>query len=137
MDARPVCPQCGGSLFPRANGDLVCLAHGHFLPSASLERTFGLGSAAHAQHLATKGQPVSRRCPQDRLAMVSVTSASGSVRAEACPRCGSLWVPAEVVERLMRTTPVNAASDAEARSILGLAAARAVLTPTDKAPARR
>jgi hypothetical protein len=137
MDARPVCPHCGGPLFARSHGDLACVSHGHFFGSDLLESTFGLGSAAHAQHLATQGPTVGRRCPQDRLAMASVSSVSGSVHAEACTRCGSLWVPNEVVERLIQTTPVNAPTEAEARTMLALAAVRAVLTPAGKTPARR
>ncbi len=135
MDAR--CPSCHGPLAAGAHGDLACTAHGHLLGSAMLDATFGLGSAAHAQHLATTGQPVSRRCPQDNAALASVSSAGGGARGEACSRCGALWIPAEVVERLMRTTPVDAATLEEARSVLALAAARAVLTPAGKAPARR
>lgn len=137
MDARPVCPQCGGFLFEGPHGDLTCISHGHLLRSDVLDRTLGLGTAAHARHMAAAGQPAARRCPLDRTPMATLATVGGNLPVEACARCGTLWVPGEVVERLLRTTPPDASTEAEARSILALAAGRAVLAPADPTQARR
>jgi hypothetical protein len=116
---------------------MVCVQHGAFFPSELLDATFGLGSAAHAAHLAHQGVPLARRCPQDRLAMTSITNASGRVRCEACTRCGSLWLPGDVLDIVERTTPAPPdATPADARSLLAFGAIRSVLTPAGKTSAR-
>jgi len=113
---------------------MTCVQHGHFFGSDLLDATFGAGGASRLQQVAARSPTVGRRCPQDRLAMAAVQNASGTVRGEACTRCGSLWIPLDVVDRLLATTPVNAPNESEARSLLAMAAARSVLGVV---PARR
>ncbi|GEM_PF-2902462 len=135
-DARPICPQCGAPLFHRAHGDQTCVQHGHWLPSEVLDATFG-GGASGAVRAATQRTGLTpRKCPDDRYEMSHVANASGTVQADACGRCGGVWIPLSLVESLKATTPVNASTDAEARSLLALAAARALCSPAP-APRRR
>lgn len=136
-EARPICPMCGGPLFPRHHGDMSCVQHGLFFGHDLLERTFGIGSAEYSRQLAERAPQVGRKCPLDRYALSAVTNPSGRIHADGCGRCGSLWIPWATIDEVAQTTPVDAPSQAEARSILGLASARSILTPAGKAPRAR
>lgn len=136
--ARPICPHCGAPLFAREHGDMTCVQHGHFLSHDVLDSAFGIGSAEYARQLSESSPQAPIKCPVDRYAMSHVESPTGRVRAQGCGRCGSLWMPLSVIEEVSRATPVpNAASPAEARSLMAFACARGVLTPAGKAPLRR
>lgn len=137
LEARPLCPHCGGTLHARPHGDMLCVQHGLFFAPEVLDATLGAGHAERAQSAALHGPTIGRRCPRDRLAMNSVTNASGRVRAEACGRCGSVWMSNEELDKVVASTPAPAgASPAEARSLLGFAAVRSILTPPPGPPSR-
>lgn len=137
LEARPLCPHCGGTLSPRTHGDMLCVQHGLFFPPEVLDQALGAGHAQRAQTAALHGPTIGRRCPRDRLAMNSVTNASGRVRAEACQRCGSMWLPSEEIDKVAASTPAPAGvSPADARSLLGFAAIRSVLAPPPGPPSR-
>jgi len=139
MDARPVCPMCGASLFPRKEGEFGCTQHGTWYPAAALDAALGPGTSTTARDRAEKGATVGRKCPNDRLALAAYTSPSGRVRVEGCGRCGGVWLATPVLDEVSRSTPTPAgAAGAEARAILGWAAVRgAVLRPPPgAAPAR-
>ena len=125
VEARPICPMCGGPLFARPHGEMNCVMHGAFFGHDLLESAFGIGSAAYAQMLAEKGAQVPRKCPLDRYALSEVHTPSGRVHADGCARCGSLWVSWDTIDEVIRTTPAPAAAttQAEARSLMGFAAA--------------
>ena len=135
-DARPICPQCGAPLFNRTHGDQTCVQHGHFVSAQTLDATFGAGSAARVVRSLARAPLTPRKCPDDRYEMSYLQNAAGTLQADACGRCGGLWVALPLVERLRQSTPVQASTDAEARSLLALAAARA-LAAASPAPARR
>lgn len=136
--ARPICPHCGAPLFARSHGDMTCVQHGHFLGHELLESAFGIGSAEYARQMAEASPQAPIKCPLDRYAMSHVASPTGRVHAQACGRCGSVWMPLSTIEDVMRTTPAPAgATAAEARSLMAFACARGVLTPAGKAPAKR
>lgn len=132
--ARPVCPQCGGGLFPRANGELECHQHGSFYPPDALDAGFGTGTAERLRATADRSPTSGRKCPRDRLAFSRFANASGSVVVECCARCGGVWLTNDVFDAVAaRTPPVQDKTPAEARSLLGWAAVRSVLTPAVKA----
>lgn len=137
--ARPICVHCGASLFARTHGDMTCVQHGHFLGHDLLDSTFGLGSAEYARQQAEHSPQAPIKCPLDRYAMSHVTSPTGRVHAQACGRCGSLWIDLAVIELVQSTTPTppTAGTAAEARSLMAFACARGVLTPANKAPRAR
>ncbi|HET6406145.1 MAG TPA: hypothetical protein VFH78_16020 [Candidatus Thermoplasmatota archaeon] len=135
--ARPICVHCGAPLFARNHGDMTCVQHGHFFSHDLLDSAFGLGSAEYARQQAERAPQAPIKCPLDRYAMSHVTSPSGRVHAQGCGRCGSLWIDLAVIDAVGQTTPVAADSPAERRSLLAFACARGVLTPANKAPARR
>ncbi|MEA3200365.1 MAG: hypothetical protein QOE90_1793 [Thermoplasmata archaeon] len=134
-DARPICPQCGAPLFQRAHGDQTCVQHGHWIPSEVLDATFDANASATVRAAIARTPLTPRKCPDDRYEMSHLSNASGTVQADACGRCGGVWVALSLVEQLKATTPVNAGTDAEARSLLALAAARSLCAPA--VPARR
>ena len=135
-DARPVCPQCGAPLFQRHHGDLACVQHGLFYSAQVLDQTFGAGTAQRVAQLAARSPQAPRKCPDDRNGLSAVANASGLVRADACQRCGGVWMPLATLEEVERTTPApEGASPSDARSLLGLAACRA-LVAAKHAPAR-
>lgn len=136
--ARPICVHCGAPLFARTHGDMTCVQHGHFFSHDLLDSTFGLGSAEYARLQAEHAPQAPIKCPLDRYAMSHITSPTGRVHAQGCGRCGSLWIDLAVIETVMQSTPVTGdASPAERRSVMAFACARGVLTPANKAPARR
>lgn len=127
LDARPVCPQCGGTPRDGRHGELTCVQHGTWYPAASLARALG-PAAARLADLAARAPACGRRCPQDRSALAMVTSPSGNVTVEACGRCGGAWLPTAALDAVVRATPAPAgATAAEARALLGLGAVRSVL----------
>jgi hypothetical protein len=69
--------------------------------------------------------------------MSHVHSPSGRVTAQGCGRCGSLWIDLAVIEQVMASTPAGDETPAERRSVMAFACARGILTPANKAPARR
>ncbi|HEX2022518.1 MAG TPA: hypothetical protein VHH36_07380 [Candidatus Thermoplasmatota archaeon] len=137
IEAKPICPTCGAPLFARSHGDMSCVSHGLFFSHDTLDASFGIGSAEYARQLAERSPQVGRKCPLDRYALSAVASPTGRVRADGCGRCGSLWIPWDTIDAVLRETPIDAPSHAEARSLMGLACARGVLTPAAKAPRAR
>lgn len=135
--ARPICVHCGASLFARTHGDMTCVQHGHFFSHDLLDSAFGIGSAEYARQLAEASNQAPVKCPVDRYAMSHVASPTGRVHAQACARCGSLWIDLAVIEQVMATTPATDASPAERRSVIAFACARGVLTPASKVPRTR
>jgi len=135
--ARPICVHCGASLFARTHGDMTCVTHGHFFSHDVLDSAFGIGSAEYSRQQAERSQQAPIKCPLDRYAMSHVHSPTGRVAAQACARCGSLWIDLCVIEAVGQTTPVPADNPSEKRSLLAFACARGVLTPANKAPRAR
>lgn len=117
---------------------MTCVTHGHYMSHDLLDATFGIGTAEYSRIQAEHAPPAPIKCPADRYAMSQVASPSGRVRAQACGRCGSIWMPLSVIEELQRTTPLpEGTSMSETRSVLALAAARGLVTPAGKAPRPR
>lgn len=131
--ARPICPMCGAPLFARQHGDQTCVTHGHFVSAQVLDATFGAGTAQRMVQQVARAPLTPRKCPDDRYEMSAVRNASGSVQADACGRCGGVWMPLAPIEHAMQATPRPDLSPAEARSIFALACVRSVLP----APAQR
>lgn len=132
--ARPICPMCGAPLFARQHGDQTCVTHGHFVSAQVLDATFGAGTAGRMVQQVARASLTPRKCPDDRYEMSAVQNASGSVQADACGRCGGVWMPLPAIERAMQQAPRPDLSPAEARSIFALACVRSVLPG---APAQR
>lgn len=135
--ARPICVHCGAPLFARTHGDMNCVTHGHFFSHDLLDSAFGIGSAEYSRQQAERAPQAPIKCPLDRYAMSHVHSPSGRVTAQGCARCGSLWIDLAVIEAVGQSTPVNADSPAEKRSLLAFACARGLLTPANKVPRAR
>lgn len=132
--ARPICPMCGAPLFARAHGDQTCVTHGHFVSAQVLDATFGAGSAQRVQAQVARAHLTPRKCPDDRYEMSALSNGSGTVDADACARCGGVWMPLPTIERAMLANAQSRdMSPAEARSMFALACVRALLP----APAAR
>jgi uncharacterized Zn finger protein (UPF0148 family) len=127
-DARAVCPTCGAPLFTRDHGDQTCVSHGHFVPRQVLDATFGAGASQRIV-TQTKHAPMTpRKCPDDRYEMSALASATGSIVADACGRCGGLWVPLSSIEVARSQAPLQReVSQSEARSLYALACARSIV----------
>lgn len=137
-DARAICPQCGAPLFARAHGDLTCVQHGHWIPHEVVDSTFGAGAADNVRRLTAHAKLTPRKCPDDRYEMSFLQNDSGSVQADACARCGGVWMPLPIVERLIQTGPApSGATPAEARSLFALGAVRALVAGPASAHVRR
>lgn len=106
---------------------MTCVQHGHWISAQVLDATFGQGNAALTQAAAAAARLTPRKCPDERYEMSAMSNESGTVQADGCGRCGGLWIPLALIEQLRASTPVNAATDAEARSLLALGAARALV----------
>lgn len=129
-DARPVCPTCGAPLFARSHGDMTCVTHGHFVPAQTLDATFGAGSSQRVRQATAKASMTPRKCPDDRYEMSTLASPSGAIHADACARCGGLWINMENIEAAQRQTPLGKdVPMSEARSLYALACARALCAP--------
>lgn len=125
--ARPVCPMCGAPLFARSYGDMTCVTHGHFVSAQTLDATFGAGSAQRVAQQVARASLTPRKCPDDRYEMSVIRNESGSVVADACGRCGGIWMPLAPVEHAMHATPRPDLSPSDARSLFALGCVRSVL----------
>lgn len=126
-DARPICPMCGAPLFARHHGDQTCVTHGHFVSAQVLDATFGQGTAARVVQQVARAPLTPRKCPDDRYEMSALHNASGTVQADACGRCGGVWMPLAPIENAMRAQPRSDLSPAEARSLFALACVRSLM----------
>lgn len=127
-DARPVCPTCGAPLFLRDHGDLTCVSHGHFVSRQVIDATFGAEASARVVNQTKHAPMTPRKCPDDRYEMSALASGSGSITADACGRCGGLWIPLSSIETAKHQAPLQReASQAEARSLYALACARSII----------
>lgn len=134
-DAAPVCPQCGAPLFTRAHGDQTCVQHGHFASAQTIDATLGAGASTRVRTLVARARLTPRKCPDDRYEMSEITNASGTVTADACAKCGGIWMPLPVIERAIQANPRSDLTMADARSLYALACVRALVAPPQ--PARR
>lgn len=125
--ARPICPMCGAPLFARDHGDQTCVTHGHFVSAQVLDATFGAGTAGRMVQHVHRAPLTPRKCPDDRYEMSAVQNATGTVQADACGRCGGVWMPLAPIEHAMTAQPRSDVSPAEARSLYALACVRSVL----------
>src|SRR5438067_1482835 len=110
-DASPVCPTCGAGLFARNHGDMTCVQHGHFFSAQLLDASIGAGASQRVRQLVARTNLTPRKCPDDRYEMSSLGG------ADACARCGAVWMPLAAVEEMQRTSPHGEVSPAEARSL--------------------
>jgi hypothetical protein len=129
---------CGASLFARARGDLTCVTHGHFVSAQSLDATFGMGASENVRRMTARATLTPRKCPDDRYEMSFLANASGSVQADACARCGALWIPLATIEGAQaRSPPQKELPMSEARSLYAFACAQALVAKPPAAPQRR
>lgn len=103
------------------------MTHGHFVPHEVLDATFGAGSAERVRQLVAHARLTPRKCPDDRYEMSALANASGSVAADACARCGGVWMPLSSIERAIQAAPRSDLSPAEARSLFALWCVRSLL----------
>lgn len=118
---------CGAPLFARAHGDQTCVTHGHFVSAQTLDATFGAGTAQRVQQTMHRAPLTPRKCPDDRYEMSAIRNASGTVAADACGRCGGIWMPLPVIEHAMQQAPRPDLSPSEARSLFALGCVRSIL----------
>lgn len=112
------------------------MTHGNFVSAQTLDATFGAGSAARVRQLVANARLTPRKCPDDRYEMSQIQNASGSVSADACARCGGVWMPLTTIEAVARATPHTPdPSPSEERTRMALACVRSILAPPQ--PARR
>ncbi len=96
------CPSCGASV---GEEELECPYCRSRLATVACPRCFGLVSlrAQHCSHCGTAIQiqeesPSSRTCPECRISLAASTV--GTLQLEQCHRCGGLWLPLALFERL-------------------------------------
>src|SRR5205823_10316382 len=118
-DASPVCPTCGAGLFVRSHGDMTCVQHGHFFSAQLLDASFGAGAAQRARQLVARAPLTPRKCPDDRYEMSQLG------HADACARCGAVWMPLAAVESRMQQAPRPDVSPSEQRSLAAFDCVRA------------
>src|SRR5436305_2690277 len=95
-DASPVCPTCGAGLFARNHGDMTLVQHGHIFSAQLLDASFGAGAAQRVRQLVARAPLTPRKCPDDRYEMSNLNG------ADACARCGAVWMPLSMVESMMQ-----------------------------------
>ena len=96
------CPSCGAAVGEDAIQCAYCRSQ---LATVACPNCFGLVSlrARHCSHCGAEIQiqaqsPSSRACPDCRIPLAA--SKVGTLEVEQCHRCGGLWLPLELFERI-------------------------------------